>query len=266
MKRRKNVFHFTWDTKPAQINEHYIYKRYLRRGYYSEPQLHHFKRQIWPHDLKLKVISLLTLKLTEKAEMRSGMAYKLFPRNSHEYHTLGVLGMAKKHDIPPLAIHNAYMSIANTRGHQSYCRDEHKKAIDLDITSTKNSQKFKTLADEFENRLIAFFDNHGVRYKTEEQIKEEQIAQYGRAIATVDILFEDDVYINGKLIRWLECKNYILAKNKVIEPKVARQLQRYVNCWGDGGVVYRHGYLFEFPIAGVTTFDGGDFESIKFIR
>jgi hypothetical protein len=83
----------------------------------------------------------------------------------------------------------------------------------------------------------------------------EQKKELGRPVRTPDILFLDHVEINGKPIAWIDAKHFYGADVDFQRKKMAKQMNRYIEEWGSGAVVYRHGFSENLFIPGCTLLD-----------
>lgn len=109
--------------------------------------------------------------------------------------------------------------------------------------------------------MIKFFKKQGVRLKDEKILVEEQIAQYGRPMWTVDLWFADNpIIINGTKLYWIECKNYMLTDNKLFLPSVRKQVRKYREQWGPGAIAFSKGFTCDLGEKDVMVLDAHDFE------
>jgi hypothetical protein len=90
-----------------------------------------------------------------------------------------------------------------------------------------------------EERIGEWLDQQGTAYITEGE---------ARAIhqKTPDFLLKDTFSVNGKKIFWVESKASFGDKTQM-RGDYHRQLKHYVSLFGDGMVVYWHGYLNDSP-------------------
>ena len=58
----------------------------------------------------------------------------------------------------------------------------------------------KEVASSWETSLYSYLDQNKINYIKEEDLKGQS--------ATPDVLLLDDVRVNGRLIRWIDSKNY----------------------------------------------------------
>jgi len=110
--------------------------------------------------------------------------------------------------------------------------DQLSYATDIDNEGEKNE------SFAWETSLYDYLDNMGVKYMTEEDLMSIGSPN------TPDCVFLDDVYINNKLVRWIDCKNYYgSSRSRVFLSKTLTQSNRYDNCFqGKGAIIYKLGY------------------------
>ena len=70
-----------------------------------------------------------------------------------------------------------------------------------------------------------------------------------------DILFLDHVEINGQPVAWIDAKHFYGADVGFQRKKMSKQMMRYINEWGSGAIVFRHGFSENLYMAGVTMLD-----------
>ena len=121
-----------------------------------------------------------------------------------------------------------------------------KKVIDNDIFNTTKQDIIKEYATKFEKKIEYSIDNiYKLKYKTEDQLKEEQKIKYGRAILTPDIYLMSDLYINNIKINWIDAKNYYGANTKIIVRNLKKQIDKYYKILGSGAIIFSLGYSSE---------------------
>ena len=143
-----------------------------------------------------------------------------------------------------------------------------KNVIDNDVFNTIDQDKIKQYADAFERKLEYAVDNvYKIKYKTEEQLKQEQTEKYGRPILTPDILLLQDLYINNKKVNWIDAKNYYGANTILIKKNLTKQIDKYYNKLGPGAIVFSLGYSSkleqQFDNNKILLLSFNDFEKIK---
>ena len=61
------------------------------------------------------------------------------------------------------------------------------------------------------------------------------------SLSTPDVLILDDVYINDKLVTWVDSKNYYGSTSFSFLKKLEKQIKRYDETFGFGAVIFRLG-------------------------
>ncbi len=109
------------------------------------------------------------------------------------------------------------------------------RAKQLDqISYSDDLSNEKRASSHFEEVLTTFLTANNVSYLVESDLR-------GTFPITPDVLITDDLYINGRLVRWIDVKNYFGASiSKSFYNKLEKQIKRYnVELAGTGAVIYR---------------------------
>lgn len=131
-----------------------------------------------------------------------------------------------------------------------------KRAVKRDAYATFNQERVTRLAAENEAKFVDYFRGLGIALRTQEDLVEHQTAIHGRAVITPDILFEDMVYINGVLVKWIEFKSYCQTDVDFIYESNLRQLSKYAAKWGIGAMCYQLGLVESIGLVGAIPLDG----------
>jgi len=67
----------------------------------------------------------------------------------------------------------------------------------------------------------------------------------------------DHVEINGEPVAWIDAKHFYGADVDFQRKKIAKQATRYVDAWGQGALVFRHGFCNNVHIPGTVLLDCG---------
>lgn len=243
---------FKWTDKLTKLNTKKLTKKYLVPGHfrrYSEEEISDARDRAW---VNAKIHERLASRV-QKIRIRGT------PEMLRAYKTQGILAISKALDYPPWPLFNA-ITFKFRHTLSKYDREQRRIAELNDIQSPYSQIVGKKHADEFEDKVIKFFRDQGVRLKDEHDLKREQIQKYGRAIWTVDLWFADNpIKINGKLIHWIECKNYMYTDVKLFQKSVVKQVTKYREQWGDGAIVFSYGYTIPLNVPGVLILDGYPF-------
>ena len=65
----------------------------------------------------------------------------------------------------------------------------------------------------------------------------------------------DSVYINGEPIAWIDAKHFYGADVDFQRKKMRKQMNRYIDEWGSGAIVFRHGFSENLYMPGVLMLD-----------
>ena len=131
-------------------------------------------------------------------------------------------------------------------------RTEFEAAEAADRVSNVDQGESQERADLFEDILADWFEDQGVRLRRQPEMVKEQKQDLGRPVRTPDILFLDHVEINGKPVAWIDAKHFYGADVDFQRKKMAKQMTRYIEEWGSGAVVYRHGFSANLFMLGCT--------------
>lgn len=243
---------FKWSpNKITKINTQKLTREFIVPGHfrrYSEIEIVNDRDRAW-----------VNAKLHERLASRmQKVRIRATPEIISAYKTAGILAVSKVLDYPPWPL---FVTITKKwKSLTKYDQDQKKIAMLNDIQSPYSQVMGRQRADEFEHVVFNFFKKHGVNVKDEEDLKKEQIQKYGRPIWTVDLWFADNpVKINGKKIHWIECKNYMYTDVRLFQKSVVKQVTKYHEQWGDGAIVFSHGYTMPLNVPGVMLLDGYPF-------
>lgn len=142
-------------------------------------------------------------------------------------------------------------------------RTEFEAAEAADRVSNVDQGESQERADLFEDILADWFEDQGVRLRRQPEMVKEQKQDLGRPVRTPDILFLDHVEINGKPVAWIDAKHFYGADVDFQRKKMAKQMARYIEEWGSGAVVYRHGFSANLFMPGCTLLDANVLDLTK---
>lgn len=179
-----------------------------------------------------------------------------------------VLSLSKRFDAPPV---NTFRAILTGRGWsknrikeslkspKSKLKDrdyeQFQMAEEADRVSSVNQSETQSAAEVFEDILCSHFTELGVRYRKQGDLEIEQKRSEGRAIITPDLLLLDDVRINGTPCAWIDAKHFFGAALGFPRKKTQKQVDRYVSEYGQGAIVYRHGFCRSLRLRGAILLD-----------
>lgn len=125
-------------------------------------------------------------------------------------------------------------------------------AIKMDHGGKPSMEKIFNDSEKFEKKTGDWLKKSGVSFKTEQDLKEQQIAdpRFGRPVATPDFFFENPIKLNGNLVNWLDAKNFPLfnsdnltegAHGPKLLKSMAYQASKYNRNFGRGAFLFAHG-------------------------
>ena len=180
---------------------------------------------------------------------------------------MSVVELSKKYDFPPMNIFRQILSEKGwskskikeaVRAPSRFSERERKEfeaAEEADRVANVDQSETHLRADVFENILADWFEDQGVRLRRQPELVREQSIEIGGPKLTPDILFLDHVEINGQPVAWIDAKHFYGADVGFQRKKMLKQMMRYINDWGSGAIVFRHGFSENLYMAGVTMLD-----------
>ena len=202
--------------------------------------------------------------------------------NSFQNDKKSLIDIAVQLDLPPVSIIRAILARRVLDRHPEYQRSNRERLTKSIISETDPYNVHQFLSEwelrelqiaknhdvigfpvnstspyDWEEELYNFLDEHNVNY-----IKEDGLKALG-AKCTPDCLLLDDVYINGRNVRWIECKSYYasgLRENFWFTKKLLKQARKYQREFdGTGAIIMKSGFSERLETACSSTLflDGG---------
>ena len=180
-----------------------------------------------------------------------------------------IVDLSKKYDFPPMNVFRVILKemgwsksrIKETLRAPSKFkqreRNEFEAAEIADRVSNVDQSITHERADLFEEVLADWFENQGVSIRRQGEMVSEQMKEHGRPVNTPDLLFLDHVEINGEPVAWIDAKHFYGADVDFQRKKISKQAMRYVDTWGQGALVFRHGFCDNLHIPGTVLLDSG---------
>jgi len=178
-----------------------------------------------------------------------------------------VLSLSTRFDAPPVNVFRAILTgrgwsknkIKETLKAPSKMNEKDREQFQLaesaDRVSSVNQSETQNAAEVFEDILCDYFTSLNIRFRRQEDLLDEQKKSEGRAIITPDLLLLDDVRINGIPCAWIDAKHFFGADLRFPKKKTQKQVDRYVNEYGQGAIVYRHGFCDTLRLKGAILLD-----------
>ena len=115
-------------------------------------------------------------------------------------------------------------------------------SIEYDEYALIDGNKIMKDAIQFEKDIEKILIKLGVKFKTQDQLAEEQIKEFGKAINTPDFLILSDFYINNVKINWIDAKKFYGSCIKFVEEKIKLQTRKYISEFGSGSIIFNLGF------------------------
>ena len=190
-----------------------------------------------------------------------------------------VVSLSKRYDFPPVNLFRAILSARNWSKNRIKetlreperklnARDlkEFRKAEAEDRVTHVNQSETHHAADLFEKVLCDHFEANDVRFRTQTDLLKEQVEAEGRPVRTPDLLMLDHVEINGVPVAWIDAKHFYGANLSFQRKKTQKQVNRYVEEWGHGAIIYRHGFCDGLKLKGAILLDASPIDLTELIE
>jgi len=266
-------FSFDWKVSPVALKEEAIMADEVIRkgefGWLDDERVEEIAQIVKQHKMSLdQALSLRSALLQQKTVYGHGRLQSRSKALARLYKEgVSIVDLSKRFDFPPMNIFRIVLGeLKWSKSKIKEClrtpsklpkreRKEFEEAEAADRVSNVDQSEVQVKADKFEDILSDWFEEQGVKLRRQPEMVREQSAQHGRPVATPDILFLDHVEINGNPVAWIDAKHFYGADVKFQRKKMAAQMSRYINEWGSGAVVYRHGFSANLFMPGCTLLD-----------
>ena len=178
-----------------------------------------------------------------------------------------IVDLSKKYDFPPVNVFRVVLEsmgwskkrIKESLRHPSSMkqreREEFEAAEAIDRVSSVDQSETQVKADLFEDILADWFEQQGIRLRRQPEMVKEQSELLGRPVRTPDLLFLDHVYINDQPVAWIDAKHFYGSDVDFQRKKMKKQMNRYIEEWGSGAIMFRHGFSENLYLPGVLMLD-----------
>lgn len=267
------TFKFDWTTMPVPLkDEEAMAEKVMRKGEFG-----------WLEDERVDEIAVIAadyqMTLEQALSLRSALLQQKTVYGHGRLRSQGknllrlykegvsVVDLSKRFDFPPMNIFRIILtemkwsktrikeSLRDTSKLSKRERSEFETAEAADRVSNVDQGESQERADLFEDILADWFEEQGVRLRRQPEMVREQKQDLGRPVRTPDLLFLDHVEINGKPVAWIDAKHFYGADVDFQRKKMAKQMARYIEEWGSGAVVYRHGFSDNLFMPGCILLD-----------
>ena len=269
------AFSFDWNNRPVPLEvEKKLAGLVVRRGEFGwldDDRVEEIGKIVDDLEMTLdQALSLRSALLQQKTVYSHGRLQSKGKNLLRLYKEgLGIVDLSKKFDFPPMNIFRVILKemgwsksrIKETLRAPSKFkqreRNEFEAAEAADRVSNVDQSETHSRADIFEDILADWFENQGVRVRRQGEMVKEQMQEHGRPVNTPDLLFLDHVEINGEPVAWIDAKHFYGADVNFQRKKIVKQAGRYVDTWGQGALVFRHGFCENIHIPGTVLLDCG---------
>ena len=267
------TFKFEWDISPVPLkDEEAMADKVMRKGEFG-----------WLEDERVDEIAVIAkdykMTLEQALSLRSALLQQKTVYGHGRLRSQGqtmlrlykegvsVVDLSTRFDFPPMNIFRIILtemrwskskikeSLRQPSRLSERERTEFEAAEAADRVSNVDQGESQERADLFEDILADWFEEQGVRLRRQPEMVKEQKQDLGRPVRTPDLLFLDHVEINGKPVAWIDAKHFYGADVEFQRKKMAKQMARYIEEWGSGAVVYRHGFSQNLFMPGCTLLD-----------
>ena len=267
------TFKFEWDISPVPLkDEEAMADKVMRKGEFG-----------WLEDERVDEIAVIAkdykMTLEQALSLRSALLQQKTVYGHGRLRSQGqtmlrlykegvsVVDLSTRFDFPPMNIFRIILtemrwskskikeSLRQPSRLSERERTEFEAAEAADRVSNVDQGESQERADLFEDILADWFEEQGVRLRRQPEMVKEQKQDLGRPVRTPDLLFLDHVEINGKPVAWIDAKHFYGADVEFQRNKMAKQMARYIEEWGSGAVVYRHGFSQNLFMPGCTLLD-----------
>jgi len=272
--RRTGVLSVGWDTSPVAAEDERKVVDILEGipGYHrlDASEMERLAQMADEMGMTLRqVTGLRSGLLRQQAMSNHQKAVDLAPRLSKEYDgSASVMDLALAFDLPPGTVMRMVLRgrgwtkdrvrvVLNKKPQSLNSRDstEWKLARENDMITAGNDAARSRVGAGFEQDVAEHFDRLGVTYRTQEELFEEQVLEFGRPMRTPDILFDEPVLINGQEIAWVDAKAFYGANIWSNRKSFQKQTNRYHPTWGQGALLFKHSFCDDLQINGAVLLD-----------
>ena len=270
-----NNHSFVWQTNPVPLKDEEILAKFVIRkgefGWLEDSRVDEIAAFVDDKNMTLdQALSLRSALLQQKTVYSHGRLKSRAKALLRLYNEgVSVVDLSRRFDFPPMNIFRIILTEKRwSKSRIKEClrdptkmkkreREEFEKAEAADRVSNVDQSETHTRADLFEEVLADWFESRGVKIRRQNEMVSEQRLEHGRPINTPDILFLDHVEINGQPVAWIDAKHFYGADVSFQRKKMSKQMSRYIDEWGSGAVVYRHGFSENLFIPGCLMLDAG---------
>ena len=160
-----------------------------------------------------------------------------------------ILCLSEKYNLSPLNImrfivkqkYSQKLTKINKKQFSKFDSNMLEFSIQHDEYALIDGNKVMAEALDFEKDIEKILNKLNIKFKTQEQLSQEQIKTFGKAINTPDFLILSDFYINDVKINWIDAKKFYGSCIKFVQNKIDSQTQKYISEFGSGSIIFSLG-------------------------
>ena len=181
-----------------------------------------------------------------------------------DYSKDGVLKLSAKFNLSPMTIirfvfdhiyHKKLKELIVSNKLTNFDQKQFKLADQNDIYVILNQVDQSKQSIIFEKQIEEFLIKNNVEYKTQEQLTQQQMIKFGKALNTPDFLITSELIINSNKINWIDAKNFYGSNIEFIVSKIKKQIKKYLESYGSGCLIFNHGFNSELSFQNVIILD-----------
>ena len=277
-------FSFEWPNTPVSLKtESILAGKVVRKGEFGwlpDERVAEIGEMVDNLDMTLdQALSLRSALLQQKTVYSHGQLQSRGKALLRLYREgVGIVDLSKKFDFPPMNIFRVILkemgwsksrikeTLRTPSKFKQRERNEFEAAESADRVSNVDQSETHVRADLFEEILADWFEDQGVRVRRQPEMVKEQMKEHGRPINTPDLLFLDHVELNGEPVSCIDAKHFYGADVDFQRKKISKQAARYVDSWGQGALVFRHGFCSNMHVPGTVLLDCGPLDLTPLAR
>jgi hypothetical protein len=171
---------------------------------------------------------------------------------SEDYVNSNVLLLSEKYDASPINIIRIVFThrglskteiknlFRNPNKMNKYDKSQFLLAKEYDIYGIEDKNQLIN-SQKFEKEIEKILLKNNVQFKTQEELTKEQMKD-NNVHSTPDFLIESELYINDKLVKWIDAKNFYGANTYFIKNGIKQQTKKYIDNYGYGCIIFKYGY------------------------
>ena len=169
-----------------------------------------------------------------------------------------VIAIARRYRLPPMTVlKQILMELGFTyeEARELATRDpenmpsnlarEARAIAEADLGSRLNAVAIRDKSRAYEEAVKLHLQKLGLKFKTEEDLRTRKQTS---PVLTPDFLLDEPVTIDGKVVHWIDAKDYPMFESKLVMRNLAIQNAKYNKAFGPGAMVFSGGLMCDARI------------------